>query len=415
MEPQTKDIFILRKLAQQVMEAAAHPKYREYMRLWTEHNSMKYTRPLVLVTCGRYDAGEYEIIKCECENPLYRNIEFQLRNKLLKNWVDDDSILYPWVTVNAVFSDPGWGIHSTHKPSLQGKEGAYKLAAEPAITPNDKVRQKMRIPLHAIDEKETRDSVAKISEAVGDIIPVHEDRTTPYINFGGDISYYLGQFLGIERMMMHMCDNPEWLHELLSFLRDGILSVQGEAEKRGDFTSISQYNQAEPYAYETVVPSAKGGRVERRQLWGFFAAQEFAGISPAMHEEFLFRYQLPIMENFGLIAYGCCEDLSRKIDILRQLKNLRRIAVSPWADISVCARQIEDRYVLSWRPNPSDMVCSGFNPERIGITLREGLKKCAGCHVDIILKDIQTVQGEPERLRNWARIAKDVASGKEFS
>ena len=47
-----------------------------------------------------------------------------------------------------------------------------------------------------------------------------------------------------------------------------------------------------------------------------------------MHEEFLFRYQLPIMEQAGLVAYGCCEDLTCKIDMLRQIPNLRRIAVS---------------------------------------------------------------------------------------
>lgn len=117
---------------------------------------------------------------------------------------------------------------------------------------------------------------------------------------------------------------------------------------------------------------------------------------------------MPIMEQFGRVAYGCCEDLTRKIDMLRQLKNLRRIAVTPWADVASCARQIEDRYVLSWRPNPSAMVCTGFDPDRVRKILRDGLDACEGCHVDILLKDIQTVAGDAQRLKDWTGLAKHV-------
>jgi hypothetical protein len=403
-----QDITRLRELACQVRDAAAHPKYRERVRLWTDHNSLRRTRPLVVVGCGRYAAYEYELIQYQCVEPLWRDIEFQLRHKLFKDWIDDDSVLQPWVSVRAVFTDPGWGIQAGHTASSLGREGAYKLAAKPAITPEDVIGATLRKPRHAIDAAATRVKVERVREAIGDILPVHEDRTTPYIGFAADLSYSLGQFIGIERLMMDMYDHPEWLHELLAFLRDGVLDAQAECEAAGDFTALSQHNQVEPYAHETVVPCPNGGPVRRRQLWGFFAAQEYAGISPAMHEEFLFRYQLPIMAQCGLVAYGCCEDLTRKIDMLRPLKSLRRIAVTPWADVAACARQIEDKYVLSWRPNPAPMVCSGFEPETVRKALRAGLDATAGCHTDILLKDIQTVQGEPERLRHWARLAREL-------
>lgn len=94
MTPQ-QDITRLRELACQVRDAAAHPKYRERIRLWTDHNSLRRTRPLVVVGCGRYAAYEYELIQYQCVEPLWRDIEFQLRHKLFKDWVDDDSILQP--------------------------------------------------------------------------------------------------------------------------------------------------------------------------------------------------------------------------------------------------------------------------------------------------------------------------------
>ena len=69
-------------------------------------------------------------------------------------------------------------------------------------------------------------------------------------------------------------------------------------------------------------------------------------MSPKFHDEFLFQYQIPIMEHFGLVHYGCCEDLTRKIDMLRQLKNLRSIAVTPAANLRKCAGQSSlNRYI----------------------------------------------------------------------
>jgi hypothetical protein len=138
------------------------------------------------------------------------------------------------------------------------------------------------------------------------------------------------------------------------------------------------------------------------------AAQEFALVSAKMHDEFLLQYQLPILREFGLVAYGCCEDLTRKIDILRQIPNLRRIAVSPFADAARCAEQIGTDYVLSYRPSPADMVGYGFDEERIRSILRRDLQACKTCHTDITLKDVETVQGDPQRVRRWVQITRQV-------
>jgi hypothetical protein len=34
--------------------------------------------------------------------------------------------------------------------------------------------------------------------------------------------------------------------------------------------------------------------------------------------------------------------------------------------------------------------------------------KANGCHVDITLKDVETVQGERQRLFDWMRVAREV-------
>jgi len=122
----------------------------------------------------------------------------------------------------------------------------------------------------------------------------------------------------------------------------------------------------------------------------------------------MLQYQIPIMSHFGLTAYGCCEDLTHKIDMLRQIPNLRRIAVALTADVARCAEQIGTDYVFSYRPSPADMVSYGYDPDRIRRILRRDLGVCHDCHVDITLKDVQTVQGDPDRVRNWVRITREV-------
>jgi transketolase C-terminal domain/subunit len=127
-----------------------------------------------------------------------------------------------------------------------------------------------------------------------------------------------------------------------------------------------------------------------------------------MHDEFLLQYQIPILKHFGLVAYGCCEDLTEKIGILRQIPNLRVIAAAPRADVARCAEQIGSDYVISWRPNPTDMVCGVFDETRIRRILRHGLTVTRGCTVHVHLKDIETVEGDPDRLRRWVRLVRDV-------
>ena len=166
-----------------------------------------------------------------------------------------------------------------------------------------------------------------------------------------------------------------------------------------------------PYAEELADPAPNSDPVQRKDLWTFAASQETTGVGPKQFDEFMFQYQMPIMRHFGLVAYGCCEDLTRKIDVLRQLPNLRRIAVSPMANVAKCAAQIGQDYVFSYRPSPTEMVGYGFKPDRIREMLARDLDACGDCHVDITLKDVETVQGDVDRVRRWVEVTREVMAG----
>jgi len=297
-----------------------------------------------------------------------------------------------------------WGVPYNRIPSPE-PGGAWMY--DPPLNRLEDI-EGLASPHHVIDEEQTRINVERLQDAVGDILTVNLDRSPAYSVWHADLSTDLAYLRGLEQIMWDMSDNPKWLHRLLSHMRDGVLTVHEEAEAAGDWSLSSHQNQAEPYARELADPAPNSAPVKRKDLWVFCAAQEFAQVSPAMHDEFMFQYQMPILEHFGLVAYGCCEDLTEKMDMLRQLPNLRRIAVVPVADVARSAEQIGTDYVFSWRPNPSDMMCCGFNRELIRRIIREGMEVSRGCHVDITLKDVQTIEHEPERLPEWVRIVRDI-------
>jgi hypothetical protein len=41
--------------------------------------------------------------------------------------------------------------------------------------------------------------------------------------------------------------------------------------------------------------------------------------------------------------------------------------------------------------------------------VRDAMEAAKGCYVDITLKDIHTVQGEPQRLREWVKIVRGIS------
>ena len=66
-----------------------------------------------------------------------------------------------------------------------------------------------------------------------------------------------------------------------------------------------------------------------------------------------------------------------------------------------------------WRPNPAEMVCCGWDEGRVRRAIRQGLDVCAGNVAHVLLKDIETVQGDPTRLARWVRVVRALAAGDD--
>ena len=138
-------------------------------------------------------------------------------------------------------------------------------------------------------------------------------------------------------------------------------------------------------------------------------SQPFGDVSPEMHDEFEITYVTEVAKRFGYTYYGCCEPLDKKIDIIKQIKNLRKIGVSPWANVTSSAEQIGGDFVFARKPNPA-FVALATDPEVIRKETEETVKACIkyGCPCEFVLKDISTVSHKPENLIVWAKAVSDV-------
>ena len=140
-----------------------------------------------------------------------------------------------------------------------------------------------------------------------------------------------------------------------------------------------------------------------KDLWLRCTAQAFCSCSPETYRDFELEPMEKVMSHFGLVYYGCCEPLERVIPYLKKYPNVRKIGVSPYANLELSAEQIGGDYCLARKPDPAHMV-GDFSEEIIKNELTETIRTCEkyGCSYDYVLKDISTVGGDLNKLTKWS-------------
>jgi hypothetical protein len=122
-------------------------------------------------------------------------------------------------------------------------------------------------------------------------------------------------------------------------------------------------------------------------------------------------YEKRLLAPFGLNGYGCCEDLSLKLDDVFTIPNIRRISISPFASVDRSAEKLGARYIFSWKPNPAHLV-GRFDRQALRAYIGHTLKAARGCVLEMILKDTHTCENHPERFTEWTRIARELIESR---
>jgi hypothetical protein len=397
------DRQVLRRLAGEVAELAARPIEQVKRQLWVDHNALRSTRPLIF--CDPENSWN-EIIPWDtlaCKGELARSWEWGLRREILwRTRINDDRTTLPYFDIGHVHSDWEWGAKETRIGGNDG--GAYRWES-PLKTEAD--LSKLHPPTIQIDFEATQRLAELASSTFGDLLTVRI-KTGWWWTLG--MTWTLANLRGLEQMMLDMMDNPGLLHRLMSILSNGTQALITQLESAGLLYPNwdGAYVGSGGLGWSDELPQLDHeGHVRLRDMWGFAESQETVSISPSMFAEFIFPYQLPILERFGLNCYGCCEPLDKRWHVVKQVPRLRRVSMSPWADREKMAEQLGDRYIFSMKPNPSDLAMETFDEDYIRTGIRKDLQATRNCRLEVIMKDNHTIRNDPYRVIRWVQIVRE--------
>jgi hypothetical protein len=400
------DHEILRALAGQVAELANLDIQSHNQELHRAVNSLRMIRPVVLLDELPWNQlnqdGELTL---KCQDEFLRTVEQEMRRTLYRwNHCRGDMIVEPFYRLNrsVAIGDIGVNIHE----DILASDGDNNIVSHHYIDQlsDEESLEKLHPPEITVDDDLTQRRRALLDSIFGDILPI---RVTGVTHAGFYMPWdNLAMWRGVEPIYVDLMDNPELLHAFMRKFLDIRLDLMTRLEKMNLLDADLGILHCTPGLVDELPGEIEGGRVTRKNLWGRGTAQVFASVSPAMHDEFEIEYAKAFFEGFGLVYYGCCEPLHNKIDIVKKLPNLRKISITPWADVRKAAERIGRDYVLSRKPNPASVAVPSLDEEALRKDILETLTLCRenGTPVDITLKDISTVCYNPNNLTRWEQV-----------
>ena len=403
----SKDREILRELAAQMTEIAALPVQEEKRRLWRRMNALELERPMAMIdqVCWNEMGDE---VSLQCEDPECRGYEGSLR-RLLYQWrhFRVDMVVEPAIPVSKAIRNTGWGFGVEQEiavgdptNSVVGHKFINQFETEEDL-------RKLQIPQVSHDATETDRRLAAAHELFDGVAEVRLAGACPNLSLWDPISTWMS----VEGACYALADRPEYMHRLVGRMTDGYMATLDQLEDQGLLCQTQGVVHCSgAYADELPKPGYDPDRPRTQDLWGTGLAQMFSTVSPAMFKEFEVDYVSRLCARFGLVYYGCCDPLDRKMDEVRMIPNVRKVSMSPWVDEELGASEIGTDYVYSRKPSPAFLATDTFHPDQVRDDLLKTREICErnGCPVEFILKDISTVRYEPERLTQWTDVAMEV-------
>jgi hypothetical protein len=423
MSYSTKDKDILRELGKKISEIAAMPINEQRKELHERINNLKKGKTTVhIFEIPWHEMDVNDELKLRTRDPFCQGIERDLKRTLYK-WrhMQGDMVVEPVILQPPRIHDTGFGIEEEVdiaridvKSSVVSRHFHVQIKDEEDI-------EKINMPTVTFDAQRTEEEYRIRCDIFDGILPVEksgipmeqkiypwkstnlqsrplytgrrymEGRETLQNAPDGETSFWFTpwdeiiRWTGIKEILVDMFRRPDYVHSIIDRMVNAWLHRLDQYERLGLL-------KAPPIKF-----------------WGIGAAQIFTGVSPAMHEEFALRHEARWYERFGYNFYGCCEPLHHKVDIIKKnIPRLRKISMSPWVDWDKAVENVRDELVFVWKPNPTVFSTPVWNPVAVRRDMEEKLEKAKNCIVEIHLKDLSTVNYQPQRLWEWAQIASEV-------
>jgi hypothetical protein len=396
-----KDKILLRELAKQTVELSAKEVNQKRIQRIRQMNGLKPVRPLVWI--DELPWHEMDIdgqLALHCESDKAKEMEQYFRRVIFRwKYFQADMVVENAYYIEKAFTDSGVGIDANENTLATDKNNNIVSHHMSDQLDTDEKVDSIKMPVI-----EARPDIDKIKlgfaeEILEGIMPVKLRGCAVLYSPWDHISW----LRGVENCFIDMTDRPEFIHKMIRKFTDAGLCKYTQMEELGllDF-DISAIHCTPPYCDDTPAKDYSGGKIGLKDVWFRGAAQLFSSASPAMQDEYDLQYMRELMDKCAVSYYGCCEPLDKFIPYLKKVPNLRKIGVSPWANVRSSAEQIGGNYVLARKPNPAN-VAGVFNSETVKKEITETVKYCIEnkCPYEFVLKDISTVTYKPQNLIDW--------------
>lgn len=408
MQIGAKDRETLRRLAGRYSEIAHLDVQQQRIERYYKTNAIEDVRPVVLIDEVPWGEIRDEALTNVCA-PELEWLETQLRRTLYQ-WehFQVDLVVPPVFRVvkRARRSDIGLEVQDRQLKSDTGTYACAHAYTDQLQTEDDLAR--LHAPEIVYDRAASEEALAVAEDVFAGLMEVE-------LAGRGGLHYniwdVIATFRGVDNLLLDLAVRPDFMHQ----------TAQRFMEiARSEFRQLAEQEllAPDPILVHCTVACARelpaddfDGHVRPKDVWGRCAAQIFGAVSPAMHDEFDLAYNQELFQDCGLLYYGCCEPMDRKVDILRKrFKNLRKISITPWADPQRAAESIGSDYVLAAKPNPAFVAMPQFYPGPVEEEMTRYCEACKehGTTVEFVLKDISTIANQPENLTQWAATVESV-------
>ena len=406
------DIMVLRELGKRYSEIGSLSIQDKRKEMWTMLNDLQKVRPLIWMNEICWNEMNYNDELTQLTKSRVANrIERELRRTLYQ-WehMQGDMIIEPIFYSPFIIENPGVGIKVVEDIAETEENCMIVSHHFHNQFETEEDLEKLKLPELYHNKQRTEDFFEAYRQIFDGILDVKKRGITGFwFSPWDDICFWMGANVVLE----YLATRPDFMHKIINKLNDIYLDVLKQAEEQNllELNNSNVRVGSGAYGHSKQLPQNDfyDKHVRPKDIWGSAAPQIFGSVSPKMHQEHSLDYEIKWLEQFGLTYYGCCEPLHDKLDVLRKIPNLRKISMSPWADIDKAAKDIEDSYVISLKPNSALLGFDKWDPDIIKNEMETKLEATKNCNVEIVLKDISTVKHEPQRLWEWTKIVTDIA------
>ncbi len=406
----SNDKAVLSGLAKKYLAYANSDRNENNIKRWKKHNSLQTTGFMIMTAqLPWHELSNDEGLRLMCEDPFLRSIEDGLRKQLYQ-WENykTDQTLAKFIDFPKSYTTTGIGVIIEEDQLSSDQNNSVKSHAYKDQLADYDDLDKLHKTVITADNDTTKNNHDFLKHVLGDDVPVRA--------VGESLMFrvwdLLSELRSVTPILMDFVDRPEFLHDTMRRMTDIELDRLRQLE---------ELDLLNPFAEDCHCSGThcdgfpdddfKPDKIKTQDCWASGMAQLFSSCSPAMLKEFELAYAAEYYAKVGLVNYGCCEPLHNCIDDIRSaIKNVRKISVSPWADPAIAAQKLGKDVIMARKPNPAFIAGSfGMDEDSIRKELRTTVDTCksTGTPCELILKDISTVQYEPQRIVRWCELANE--------